>query len=54
LEAREALLKARDLFLKIGDADDATARQAAAEFRVLMDEWGVTLENMRRFAKEKW
>jgi len=54
LEAREALLKASELFLKIGDADDAVARQAADEFRALMDEWGITLENMYRFTKEKW
>jgi hypothetical protein len=54
LEAREALLKARDLFLKIGDTDDAVARQAADEFRALMDEWGITLENMYRFTKENW
>lgn len=42
------------MFLKIGDADDAVARQAADEFRALMDEWGITLENMYRFTKEKW
>jgi hypothetical protein len=54
LEAREALLKAKELFLKIGDADDAVARQAAAEFRALGDEWGITLENMYRFTKGKW
>ncbi len=54
MDAREALLKARELFLKIGNADDVVARQAAAEFRVLMDEWGITLENMYRFTREKW
>jgi hypothetical protein len=54
LEPREALLKARELFLKTGDTDDAVARQAAGEFRALMDEWGITLENMHRFTKEKW
>jgi hypothetical protein len=54
LESREAILKARDVFLKIGDADDAIARQAADEFRALMDEWGITIENMHRFTKERW
>lgn len=54
MEARDAILKARDVFLKIGDADDTVARQAADEFRALMDEWGITLENMYRFTKEKW
>jgi hypothetical protein len=54
LEAREAILRARDLFLKIGDANDAVARQAADEFRALMDEWGITLENMHRLTKDKW
>jgi hypothetical protein len=54
LEAREAILKARDVFLKIGDSDDAVARQAADQFRALTDEWGITLESMYRFTKEKW
>jgi len=48
------MLKARDVFLRIGDADDAVARQAADEFRALTDQWGITLENMYRFTKEKW
>ena len=54
MEAREALFKAKDLFLKIGEADEAVARRAAAEFRAFMDEWGGTLEDMYRFTKEKW
>jgi hypothetical protein len=40
--------------LKIGDPDEAAAREAAAGFRSFMDEWGITLENMYRFAKKDW
>ncbi|MFH1114210.1 MAG: hypothetical protein V1792_09840 [Pseudomonadota bacterium] len=54
MEAREALLKARQVFLKIGDADESVARQAASEFRCLMDQRGITLENMYRFTKDNW
>ena len=54
MEAREALFKARDLFVQIGRSDEAAARQAATEFRALMDEWGITLENMYWFTKEDW
>lgn len=48
------MLKAKDLFLKIGDPDEELARRAASEFRSLMNEWGITLENMQRFTGEKW
>lgn len=54
MESRETLLKARDLFVKIGDPDESVARQAAMDFRALTDEWGITLENMYWFTKEDW
>lgn len=48
------MLKAKELFLKIGDPDEEVARRSASEFRSLMDEWGITLENMYRLTGEKW
>jgi hypothetical protein len=51
-DIREVLLKARELFLKIGDPDETVATTAAAQFRALMDEWGITLENMQRFSTQ--
>ena len=54
LDIREAMLKAKEVFLRIGDSDDEVARRSASEFRSLMDEWGITLENMYRFTGKKW
>lgn len=54
LDAREAMLKAKELFLKISDPDEGVARRAVADFRSLMDEWGINLENMYRFPGRKW
>ena len=54
MEAHEALLRGRQLFLRCGDSDEALARKDAIEFRSLMDEWGITLEDMYRFSKENW
>jgi hypothetical protein len=53
LEAREALLKAKELFLKIGDADESVARQAAGEeqeLENLIEGWYYG-EEMHVFAK---
>lgn len=54
VDTRDAMIKAKELFLKIGDPDEAVARRSASEFRSLMDEWGITLDNMYRFTGKKW
>ena len=54
MDAREAMRKAKELFLRIGDSDEEIARRAATDFRSLMDEWGITLENIHRFTGKKW
>jgi hypothetical protein len=54
LDIREAILKAKEVFLKIGDPNEEVARRSASEFRSLMDEWGITLDNMQRLTGKKW
>ncbi len=54
MDIREAMLKAKELFLRIGDSDEEVARQSASEFRSLMNEWGITLDNMQRLTGKKW
>ncbi len=48
------MLKAKELFLKVGDPDEEVARRSAAELRSLMDERGITLDNMQRLVGNKW
>ncbi len=54
MDIREAMLRAKELFLKIGDSDDEVARRSASELLSLMDEWGITLDNMQRLTGKKW